>query len=99
MNFKEQCQELEKGCRKIDVYDKELRNDLICGNNKQNNELCKECLAKAQALQIAGQDFLDYLTIQMADFMNLNGTCWRIMNKKINEIKQGLEILGRILGQ
>ena len=36
--------------------------------------------------------FLEFLEIKMADFMNLNGTCFRIMDKKIKDMKNAIKI-------
>ena len=35
--------------------------------------------------------FLDFLEKDMIDFMNLNGTCHKIMNKKIADLKQAIK--------
>jgi len=38
------------------------------------------------------QDWLEFLEVNMFDFMNLNGACHRIMNKKITELKSAIKI-------
>jgi len=37
--------EIKQGCGKSDVYDKKLIEDLVCGHNRPNNELCPSCQA------------------------------------------------------
>ncbi len=46
------------------------------------------CLTHKQTCQ----RLLEFLERDMLDFMNINGTCYRIINNKITDLKQAIKL-------
>ena len=46
-----------------------------------------------EGMQIAIKSELEFLERDMMDFMNINGTCFRIMNNRITDCKNALKLI------
>ena len=90
--------ELIKGCGKnIDweVFGDTPIGEYVCG---EDGELCLICKAKQSERLNCYKEELEFLEVKMFDFMNINGTCFRIMSDRINFLKQEIKILDTLKG-
>ena len=81
--------ELEVGIRCGEIYkkDKFHKNKGYIGKRI----LCPSCSKAKEVFLERCREELNFLEVNMADFMNLNGTCFRIMNERISQLKEVLQ--------
>ena len=79
MNSEKLMEEIKENKGKVDWFGKPYTN--CCLKEKQSERL--NCY----------REELRFLEVKMFDFMNINGTCFRIMSDRINFLKKEIKIL------
>lgn len=98
MNFKNHAISLKKGCGSYNIewdtlkYPYTKSKNVFCGNLGFK---CEDCQSKIKEAIKLGEDFLKFLEkiIKYQDENGIQDELYKMINNKITDIKQGLEVL------